>query len=54
MYEGHLYVVALTGSAPGVHTHLLASYFLVRSSSALRLLFSGEHPVRCFVFSALW
>ena len=38
--------VALTSSARGVYTHPLASYFLVRSSAALRLL-SGEY--RCLV-----
>ena len=45
-YEEHLCAVALTGSARGVQTHPLASYFLVRSSIALRLL-SGEY--RCLV-----
>ena len=38
MYEEHLCAVALTGSARKVHTHPLASYFLVRSYTALRLL----------------
>ena len=42
---GHLEAVALTGCARGDHTHQLASYFLVRSSTVLRLL-SGEQ--RCF------
>ena len=44
MYSEHMFAVALTGSAREVYTHPLASYFLVRSSTDLRLL-SGEH--RC-------
>ena len=50
VHEEHLGAVALTGSTRGVHNHQLASYFLVRSSTALRLL-SGKH--RCLVFSGL-
>ena len=46
MCKEHLCAVALTVSARGVHAHPLASYFLVRSSTALRLL-SGEY--RCIV-----
>ena len=42
VHEKHLGAVALTGCARGDHTHLLASYFLVRPPTALRLL-SGEH-----------
>ena len=42
VYEEHLGNVALTDCARGVSTHPFASYFLVRSSTALRLL-SGEH-----------
>ena len=38
MYGEHLCAVALTGKGRGVHTHPLTSFFLVRSSTALRLL----------------
>ena len=47
MYEEHLCTVAVTGCVRGFHTNPLASYFLVQSSTALRLL-SGEH--QCFGF----
>ena len=46
----YLDAVALTGRARGNHTHQLASYFLVRSSTALRLL-SGEYLP---VFRTVW
>ena len=46
MYAEHFCVVALIHYAREVHTHPLASYFRLRSSTALRLL-SGEY--RCFV-----
>ena len=46
VHDEHLGAVALTGCTPGDHTHPLASYFLVQSSTALRLL-SGEY--RCLV-----
>ena len=41
MYEEHLCTVSLTGSAREFPTHPLAPYFLVRSSTAFRLI-SGE------------
>ena len=58
MYEEHLCVMCdapqprQVGNARGVHAHPLASYFIVRSSTALRLfILSGEQ--RCLVFSVL-
>ena len=42
VHEEYLGAVALTGCARGDHTHLFASNFLVRSSTALRLL-SGKY-----------
>ena len=49
VHEEHLGAVTLTGCARGDHTHPLASYFLVRSSTALRLL-SGEQPTVVWLF----
>ena len=47
VHENCLGAVALTGCIRGDHTHLLASYFLVRSSTTALRLLSGEY--RCFV-----
>ena len=55
VHEEHLDAVALTGCARGAHTHPLSSYFLVRSSTALRLL-SGELAVLyyCMLKISAW
>ena len=50
VHEEYPGAVALTGYTRGDHTHLLDSCFLVRSSTALRLL-SGEY--RVFLLSGL-
>ena len=51
VHEEHLAAVALTGCARGDHTHQLASYFLVRSSTALRLLSGEQLCFSCTVLS---